>query len=205
MKRPIMLWITSRSRSSMVAAIFIEHGIWWGDTPAMISGYQMNENQNIKALLKQFKIRYWKKVHLTPVSPKWNEEFTTELEKIVPNTTWMMKTGVEYFPAFLNTSPYNVFIKRNPSDVAQSLCDKRPDVNYEEALHVARWRFDYMDKLQQEYGGVFVDTDKIIHQGDFSEIKEAIEYCGIKYDFCGLRRKIKNTLCMRETCNGHLC
>ena len=185
--RPIMLWMTSRSRSSMVSSMFIEHGVWWGDTPAKISGYEMNENQNIKALLKRFKTKYWKKVHLTPVSPKWNDEFTLELKKLVPSTTWMMKTGVEYFPAFLDTNPYNIFIYRKAEDVAHSLASKRQDVIYKDALHAANWRYNYMSELQQRYGGVFVNTDELI-DNDFTTINRVIEYCGLVYDEAATKR-----------------
>lgn len=177
-----MLWITSRSRSSLVSSIFIKHNVWWGNTPKQISGYTSWENQNIKALQNRFKAKYWKKIHLTPVSSQWNAEFINQLKKIVPeNQTWMMKTGVEYFNAFKDLIPYNIFIRRPADQVAKSLTSKRADVIYDDALYAAEWRFDFMDKLKAEYGGVDVHTDKII-QGDFSEIKEAIEYCGLKFD-----------------------
>ena len=182
MKRPIMLWMTSRSRSSMVSAIFIAHGVWWGDTHKKISGYETNENQNIKVLLQKYKAKHWKKIHLTPVSPKWNKQFNKDLEKIVPaNKQWMSKTGVEYFPAFVDLNPYNIFIYRRPEDVAKSLNDKRVDVQYRDALHAAKWRFKYMKQLQEQHGGVFVNTDEVI-KGDFTSIRDAIEYCGLMFD-----------------------
>lgn len=165
----------------MVAAIFIKHGVWWGNTPAQISGYEMNENQKIKGLLKKYKTKYWKKVHLSPVSMTWNNQFSKDLKKIVPSDKqWMMKTGVEYFPAFQNFSPYNVFIYRKPEDTARSLTVKRADANYNEALQVVNWRFNYMKELQKQYGGVFVNTDEII-SGDFTSIRDAFDYC--KLDF----------------------
>jgi len=189
-KRPILLWITSRSRSSLVSKIFINHGVWWGNTIAkeafLVDGaessYITYENQDIKTLLHDYKTRYWHKVHLTPVSPQWNIEFENDLAAFLPtNKTWMMKTGVEYFNAFKDMNPYNIFIKRNAEDVAQSLCNKRPDANYKEALEVAEWRFNYMDGLRHQHGGVVVDTDRIVH-GDFSQVQEAIEYCGLRYE-----------------------
>lgn len=190
MNRPIMLWMTSRSRSSLVSQIFINHGVWWGDTPAQISGYEMNENQNIKNLLKKFKTKYWKKIHLTPVSPQWNQEFETKLEQIVPpDKTWMMKTGVEYYNAFQGLNPYNIFIRRPARDVATSLSNKRSDVTFEDAYIAAKWRTRYMNDLREEYGGVDVHTDRIL-EGDFSEIKHAIEYCGLEFDEDVARRAI---------------
>ena len=196
MKRPIMLWITSRSRSSMVSNIFIHHGVWWGDTIATQDyiekgkpkSYVSYENQNIKALLFKFKQRHWKKVHLTPVFPVAG--FTQALSKIVPtDKTWMMKTGVEYFNAFKELNPYNIYIKRSPEGVANSLSSKRADVKYQDAYDAAVWRFNYMDQLQEQYGGVSVSTDSIIDD-DFSEMKEAIEYCGLEFDEEAARRAI---------------
>lgn len=188
MNRPIMLWITSRSRSSLVSAIFIKHGVWWGNTIATqdwVEGgkpqsYVSYENQNIKALLKLYKTRHWKKVHLTPVFPV--QGFVDDLYEIVPrDQQWMMKTGVEYFNAFKELNPHNIFVKRSPEGVATSLSTKRSDVVYDDAYKAAVWRFNYMDKLQDKFGGVSVDTDKII-QGDFSEMQTAIEYCGLQWD-----------------------
>lgn len=186
--RPIMLWITSRSRSSMVSNIFIEHGVWWGDTRAQINGYEMFENQNIKKVLFKYKTKYWKKVHLTPVFPV--NGFAEDIAKITPqDKTWMMKTGVEYFNAFKELNPYNIFIKRSPEGVATSLSSKRPDVNYDDAYKAAVWRFNYMEELEMAHGGVSVDTDKIVND-DFSEMKAAIEYCGLVWDEEAARRAI---------------
>ena len=38
-----------------------------------------------------------------------------------------------------------------------------------------------MKQLQEQHGGVFVDTDEII-EGDFTTIQAAIEYCGLEFD-----------------------
>jgi hypothetical protein len=161
--------------------------VWWGDTKALqewkengvIQSYVSYENQDIKALLFKYKQRYWKKVHLTPVFEV--PQFINDLKEIVPTIeTWQMKTGVEYFNAFQPLNPYNVYILREPQAVAKSLCQKRPGTDFTIALEAAKWRFDYMNQLQKKYGGIFVNTDNII-KGDFSEVKKAIEYCGLKY------------------------
>ncbi len=188
MKRPILLWITSRSRSSMVSNIFIHHGVWWGNTVATQNwteggnrkSYISYENQNVKKVLMKYKTKHWKKVHLTPVFPV--DGFARDLTKILPSDkTWIMKTGVEYFNAFKELNPYNIFIKRAPEGVAKSLSTKRRDVVYKDAYDAAVWRFQYMNDMQQEHGGVSVDTDKIV-EGDFSEMQQAIEYCGLEFD-----------------------
>ena len=187
MKRPIMLWITSRSRSSMVSNIFIKHGVWWGKTVATQNwrengkhhSYVSYENQNIKALMKKYKLSHWKKVHMTPVFHV--DGFITDLAKIVPkDQTWMMKTGVEYFNAFKELNPYNIYIKRSPEGVAKSLSTKRPDATYKDAYEAAVWRFNYMDQLQEQHGGISVNTDDII-KDDFTQMQQAIEYCGLEW------------------------
>ena len=183
MKKPIMLWITSRSRSSMVSNIFIQHGVWWGNTHAKISGYEMYENQEIKQLQNKYNPK-WGRPFCRPIEASDDVflDFRRELRKIVPDgVKWMMKTGVEYFNAYKALKPYNVFIRRNPEDVAKSLSSKRKDVQYEEALKVAKWRFAYMEELEREHGGVYVNTD-LIKAGEFSQIKMALEYCGLEPD-----------------------
>jgi len=52
MNRPICLWMTSRSRSSLVSKIFANHGVWWGDTLKKSRGYDTYENQVIQKIQK---------------------------------------------------------------------------------------------------------------------------------------------------------
>jgi len=227
MIKPIMLWITSRSRSSMVSRIFAEHGIFWGNTQRQSAGYDTYENQTIKSLQHKFKPKWWVD-HRSPIRAPESVflEFQRALEKVIPeNVIWSMKTGVEYFPAYESLEPYNIFIKRKPEDVAKSLIEKNfsaafnrtkdsvnktkaltnairgislteihallDKTNHElnkkynsliaEALETITARYEYMDIIQAKHGGIFVDTDKIVN-GDFSEIKMAMEYCGIEYN-----------------------
>lgn len=177
-----MLWITSRSRSSMVSKIFVEHGVWWGDTLVQCSGYDTYENQNIKSLQNKYKPQ-WGRPFMRPVEAdlKVFEEFQKQLAKLVPvDRTWMMKTGVEYFPAYESLNPYNVFIYRPPEDVARSLVEKTK-ADYRVAHDVAMWRYDYMSQIKKEHGGVWINTDDV-HCGDYSDVKEALEYCDIVFD-----------------------
>ena len=186
-QRPIMLWMTSRSRSSMVSAIFAAHGIFWGDTQKQSAGYDTYENQTLKAI----QIKYWGIPVMEPVSEDKKDNFIQDILKVVPkNEPWSMKTGIEFYPAYRDFNPYNIFITRKAEDVAKSLCQKRVNANYDEALKIIKWRFDYMEKIKEEDGGVFVDTDLII-AGDYSQIKEAIEYCGIEFDEDATKGAIK--------------
>lgn len=185
-----MLWITSRSRSSMVSKIFAEHGVWWGDTLVQCSGYNTYENQNIKKLQNKYKPQ-WGRPFMKPIEaePKVFKNFQKELAKLVPtDKTWMMKTGVEYFPAYESLEPFNIFIFRPVDDVARSLVNKTK-ADYRVAFDAAKWRYGYMSQIKRKHGGVWIDTDDVFY-GDYSGVKEALEYCGIKYDEKAVRKGI---------------
>lgn len=176
MRSPIVLFMTSRSRSSMIAGIFAAHGINWGDRQLPSAGYDTYENQAIKGLLKSF--------YGLPfcTMPEPIDAFIKGLYEIVPhNETWLMKTGIEYFELFQPLSPFNVFLLRKPEDVAWSICQKRPNADYEVALKAAKWRFAAMRAMQAKTGGVFIDTDRVI-TGDFEQLRVAMEYCGVLFD-----------------------
>ena len=191
MKRPICLWMTSRSRSSLVSKIFANHGVWWGNTYATTKGYQMYENQNIKRIQKEIIkpkkgiLPFCEELELTEeVVNKFHESLERYISQQMQSITtargkWSMKTGVEYFNAWKDLNPYNVFIKRDPDEVAKSIVEKGIG-GYQQALAATHWRYNYMDRIQDRYGGVFVNTDKIIN-GDYTDIKQAIAYCGIEY------------------------
>lgn len=191
MKRPICLWMTSRSRSSLVSKIFANHGVWWGNTYATTKGYQMYENQSIKRIQKEIIkpkkgiLPFCEELELTEeVVNKFHESLERYISQQMQSIRsargkWSMKTGVEYFNAWKDLNPYNVFIKRDPDGVANSIVQKGIG-GYQQALDATHWRYSYMDRIQDLYGGVFVNTDKIIN-GDYSDIKQAICYCGIEY------------------------
>jgi hypothetical protein len=181
---PIMLWMTSRSRSSMVAAIFAAHGVHWGEVQQQSAGYDTFENQKVKGILKKhFGLPFC-------TFPESKQDALTEIFGVVPHDrVWMMKTGVEYFKVFQPLTPFNVFIVRDPKAVAKSLCDKNPGARREVALEAAEWRFQQMRILHQQNGGVWVDTDRVI-AGDLTQIREALEYCGILYDEAKTKRAI---------------
>ncbi len=189
MNRPICLWMTSRSRSSLVSKIFANHGVWWGNTPKTSRGYQTYENQIIKQIQKDTIkpkkgiLPFCEELELTEESIK---SFHAVLKKHYlsncPQETnrWSMKTGVEYFNAWKDLNPYNIFIKRDPKGVANSIVEKGIG-EYQHAFDAAQWRYNYMHRIEEKFGGVFISTDDII-KGDYKAVREAIEYCGIEYN-----------------------
>ena len=189
MNRPICLWMTSRSRSSLVSKIFANHGVWWGNTYAKTKGYEMYENQIIKQIQKE-KIKpkkgvlpFCEELELTEKNKKCFHAALRKhflLDSPMGTNTWSMKTGVEYFNAWKDLNPYNIFIKRDPAGVANSIVEKGIG-EYQHAFDAAQWRYNYMHRIQEVFGGVFISTDDII-KGDYKAVKEAIEYCEIEYD-----------------------
>ena len=189
MNRPICLWMTPRSRSSMISKIFANHGVWWGNTYAKTKGYEMYENQIIKQIQKRIIkpkkgiLPFCEELQLTEeVIKLFHETLKEHHSKDCPKNLerWSMKTGVEYFNAWKDLNPYNIFIKRDPKGVANSIVEKGIG-EYQHAFDTAQWRFDYMDRIQKEHGGVFINTDDIIN-GNYQGIREAMEYCGIDYN-----------------------
>ena len=176
MRSPIALWMTSRSRSSMIAGIFAAHGVFWGKKQTQTAGYDTFENEPVKVVLKK---HYGLPLCAMPAT---KPEFITDIYATVPqNETWMIKTGIEYFDAMQPMIPFNIYLLRKPEAVAKSLCQKRPGCNYDEALEIAQWRFNMMRVKYGTVGGAFIDTDRVI-AGDFQQLKQAMEFCGIIFD-----------------------
>ena len=176
MRCPIVLWMTSRSRSSMVAGIFAAHGINWGGKQSQSAGYNTFENMDVRACQKRhFGLPYMQMVEPTA-------EFIAEIYSLVPqNETYLVKTGIEYFDAFQPLIPFNIYLLRNPEHVAASLCSKRKGLDPDAALQAAEWRFKMMRARHSTVGGVFIDTDRVI-AGDFTQLRAAVEICGVLFD-----------------------
>jgi len=175
MRSPICLWMTSRSRSSMISGIFAAHGVNWGGNQQQSLGYDIFENEAVKRVQKRhYGLPYCELIEATGA-------FLTDLYSVVPqNETWLVKTGIEYFNAFQPLAPFNVYLLRKPEGAAQSIVNKR-GVDYDEALKAVKWRFAAMRARQAIDGGAFIDTDRVI-AGDFEQLQAAMEYCGVLFD-----------------------
>jgi hypothetical protein len=169
----------------MVAAIFAAHGIYWGDRQQQSAGYDTFENQRIKGILKQhFGLPFC-------TMPEATAEALADICAVVPqDRPWMMKTGIEYFKVFRPLAPFNVFIVRKPEDVIKSICEKRNNADPVTAHEAVDWRYTQMRIMNEQAGGVWVDTDRII-AGDYTQIREALEYCGVLYDEAKTKGAIK--------------
>jgi len=170
----------------MVAAIFAAHGLYWGARQQQSAGYDTFENQQIKAILKaHYGLPF---CEFTPVG---TTAVLSEILAVVPHDRpWVMKTGIEYFNVFKPLTPFNVFITRPLESVVKSICAKRKGADPEVARQAAEWRYTQMKILHQQYGGVWIDTDRVV-SGDLTQIREALEYCGVLYDEAKTKGAIK--------------
>lgn len=178
--RPVIVWAQSRSRSSLVAKIFINHGLWWGDTIAKSCGYITYENQTIKNLVKRYRKKAWHEQGRILKAGDYSE-FLQDLAAIVPDQQWMLKISVDYFQAFQALKPYNILVKRKQNDVVGSLLAKRDDLTPEAAAQQVQERFAFMEAIFRWFDCAIVDTDKLIKR-DFSDMEKALNYCGIDFD-----------------------
>ncbi len=119
-------------------------------------------------------------------------DFDKELSKIVPSRAlWSAKLDIRFYEKFQHLNPYNVFIRRRAEDAAYSECEKRPNRSLKLVLNKKLKAFDQMDACWEKYGGIDVDTDKVVKQlenSEFQEIQAPIEYCGLEFDAKAVRR-----------------
>ena len=121
-----------------------------------------------------------------------NIYFDEELAKIVPSRVrWSAKVDIRFYEKFQYLNPYNVFIRRRAEDAAKSECEKRPGHSLKSVLPKKRKAFAQMDACFEKYGGIDVDTDKLVEQlenNEFSEIQAVIEYCELKFNPKAVKR-----------------
>ena len=120
-----MIWMTSRSRSSLVASVFHHHGLYCGDTyMKQITGYITYENQAIKKIQRDH-YRNIPAGELLVPKETFRAAIRNEMEGKDP---WMMKTGIEFYKTYEFLRPHNIFVIRDPAGVADSLVAKRPNL-----------------------------------------------------------------------------
>ena len=191
--------MTSRSGSSLVCGILAAHGLAWQDGnsdprqhyrgPGSY-GYRTFEHPSIKAMLKttihpEKKCQKWPKGDMVPVTnPKLDI-----MKRGMQNAYWLpldfVKSGVEFadlWKAWGELASIDInFIKvyRPPEDIAASL-ERRGIGPYDVGYEVACKRLELMDTVP----GVTVATNMLMAEEDWhvSDIKRAVESCGVKWD-----------------------
>lgn len=180
---PVLIMMTSRSGSSMVASIFAEHGLWAGriERPNQF-GYRHYENIEIRERLNGFAMvreggARMKRLEV-PLST-----VRAFLDSVVPpGTRWVYKTGIDSWSLFdgLYEGTKYVFVRRPVESVVASLDDKGGN-HKGNAEHIVRARYAFMDELSAERGIPFIYTDDVV-KGDYSSLERAFEHCGLEFN-----------------------
>jgi len=170
----ILILMTSRSGSSLVAKIFAAHGFDIGSEQTYSCGYATYENARVKEWIAQHK-------HLLPLKTGLPCDYVPGVEKCIP-PNGVVKIGMEYAGLFVKMSPKVITVKRDVWSVASSLAAKRgnPD-KAQNCVSVVVARFAGMDRMRKKWNGAEINTDQII-AGDFSGVRAAFEHHGIDFD-----------------------
>lgn len=170
----ILILMTARSGSSLVAKIFVAHGFDAGAEKVFSHGYETFENADVNQWILDNKYR----MHC--VTGKMCR-YVPGIEDCVP-PNGVVKTAVEYGGLFDKLDPKVIVVKRNAMSIARSWASKRgkPD-DYNMHIGGARLRMAGMDRIVRERNGAAINTDQIM-SGDFSGCRAAFEHHGLEFD-----------------------
>jgi hypothetical protein len=170
----ILILMTSRSGSSLVAKIFAAHGFDTGGERVFTHGYETFENAAVNQFMRDHKPQL-------KLTTGVFCDYVPGIEKCIPKNG-VVKIGVEYLPVFEHLDPKVITVKRNPEAVASSLATKR---GYPEqaasCMNAVLARFCALDRAREKWGGAEIDTDEIM-SGDMSKVRAAFEHFGLEYD-----------------------
>lgn len=191
LQRFVLLLMTSRSGSSMVADIVQRHGYAWARDPKknpLVGGlvrYNSFENQTVK--------KFNKREFGTPLGEMVTYDDGTmrafqalvkhEYGGLGDRIVW--KGAVEFFPMWWGLHETGVIdaqpmiIWRNAQGVKDSLRAKRGGRIDEAALDkITAARFDTLGMLASEYAFPVIMTDQLI-TGDYTSLQQAFECYGM--------------------------
>lgn len=189
--RPIFVMACMRTRSSLVANILIEHGVWCGESKIMKAGYPCHENEKIKRFLIQ---------HYGPLPDMAGKgeffyehnpdvDLPSHVHRVVPYyRPWFFKCAVHYYKllAVEDWDPRWIWVYRNPGDTIKSYLAKAnpkdPLAERRKAKTIIEDRLAAINSMSLTAGGVLVDTDQLVDD-NFETIQKALEYCEIEYDY----------------------
>lgn len=182
----ILVLCCPRTGSSLVAKIIAMHGVYTGEIVKNKFGYTEYENTAIKIIAKQQWKNYNKHrqkefgVAMEP-SVQHLQNVKDVVEKDIPKGEWLFKTMAELYPLFLQFNPKIILVKRNEESSVASIKDKHPKDDKEYIRGIYQNRMKLMKEIEHEHGAVWVDTDKLV-QKDFTDIQNAVEYCGLEFN-----------------------
>lgn len=196
----ILITGSPRTGTSLIAKIFVNHGVWVGEflDNARLWGYKHYENNAIKQSVKQIGKRYYTEGGNTIGEPIKTgrldrERIRVVVEGLEPKEPWLFKVGSEYAPLFLQFEPKIVMVKRDEDQAIKAIIERGSSRSKTEARKILRRRIAYMKTLEKDYGAKWVYPDELL-AGDYTSIKQALEYSGIEYDEDKVTQSIDKTL-----------
>lgn len=191
-----LLLMTSRSGSSMIADIFVRHGLHWATNTSrnpVVGGekvrYKSFENQVVKNYLKsQFGTPLG---DLITYDDKHVSEFAALLKReyiMREGHANVWKGAVEFFPlwqALAEEGRITIrahIVYREMSKVIESVLAKRRGRGDEnEARRITEKRYEIFGDLATDYAASVILTDQIV-AGDFSSLRLAFDGGPVAFD-----------------------
>ena len=170
----ILILMTSRSGSSIVAKIFAAHGYDTGGEEVHSCGYETFENAKVNQFMRDHKPKIRLSVGVFC-------DLVPGVEDCIP-PNGVVKIGVEYLPLFEKLNPKVITVKRDIRSIALSWASKggHPGQTWDMET-VIKKRFAAMDRAREKWNGAEINTDEIM-AGDFSKVEAAFRHHGLKYD-----------------------
>lgn len=116
---PIIILMTGRSGSSMVAGIFAEHDVWVGKCTEDHYVHGTYENREIKRIVHETcgrdflaPVQHWPSIREDVQKVLIQEQYT--------HGPWLFKQGAQYHTVWADMSPSFIFIRRPIADILAS-------------------------------------------------------------------------------------
>ena len=171
----ILILMTARSGSSLVAKIFAAHGFDAGNERVYSHGYETFENA---------KVNRWIDDHIDQMRPLTTGhpcKYIPGIEDCIP-PNGVVKTAVEYSGLFVKMDFKLITVKRDVRSIAESVAIKRGEPGTADSIVGAMMsRMAGMDRLRDKWNGAEIDTDQIM-SGDFAGVRAAFEHHGLEFD-----------------------
>ena len=171
----ILILMTARSGSSLVAKIFAAHGYDTGGERVFSCGYETFENAAVNQFMRDNKPRL-------KLTTGQFCDYIPGIEACIP-PNGVVKIGVEYLTLFEKLNPKVIAVRRDVQSIARSLADKRghPEQATRGLERVMHLRMSALGRAVDKWDGAWIDTDDIM-AGDFSGVRAAFEKHGLEYD-----------------------
>ena len=161
----------------MVAGIFDAHGVWTGPcTPA--------DDRNPRGYFEStvFRPEFGDRPRVPREPCKPVPGWRTKCHRILRENgyisgPWLVKYSVFYWPIWACLDPYWICVRRNP----QAQIDSAASTGFMKDRKLIAAHIREMDFARDRLGAVDVYSDQIV-AGDYSSLRRAFDYCGLKMD-----------------------